>query len=230
MLEPYYSKELSERQITVLVHYFNYFGVEPKDVHYIKTEEFYTDLFPIDLVVIEPNEKFDYYTIATVGLSEYKFDENFARSELLMVMPKTWKPIFDKEQYYWAPALLKDVAYAAVENKRAVKVGQVYLLNEEGKTYSPSTDAIGGIITIAEMYDFDMYEALIGETYTKFFQVVPIDNNDYAKLEQIGPMKFIQFELHDSENPLMVAKMKEKPVEGIDKLIKHNEGKLKKKD
>ena len=227
MLEPYYSKELSERQIEVLVHYFHYFDVDPKEVHYIKTEEFYTDLYPIDLVIIEPNKKFDYYTIATVGFSEYKLDENFARSELMMVMPKEWKPIFDKEKYYWAPALLKDIAYAAVTNKRAVKVGQVYLLNEEGKTYSPSTDAIGGIVTIAEMYDFDIYEALIGETYTKFFQVVPIDNNDYQKIETMGPMKFIQFELHDSENPLMVAKLKEKPVDGIDKLISHNEKKLK---
>lgn len=227
MLETYYSKELSERQIEVLVHYFNYFGVAPEEVHYIKTEEFYTDLFPIDIVVIEPNKKSEYYTIATVGLSSYKLDENFARSELLMAMPKNWKPNFDKEQYYWAPALLKDIAYAAVANKRAVKVGQVYLLNEEGKTYSPSTDAIGGIITIAEMYDFDIYEALIEKTYTKFFQVVPIDNNDYQKLETMGPMKFIQFELHDSENSLMVAKFKEKKVEGIDKLILHNENKLK---
>ena len=230
MLDPYYSKELSERQIEVLIHYFNYFGVEPNDVHFIKTEEYYTDLFPVDLVVVEPNDKFDYYTIATVGLSEYRFDENFVRSELLMVLPKTWKPIFDKEEYYWAPALLKDIAYASIASRRAVKVGQVYLLNEEGKTYSPSTDAVGGIITIAEMFDFDMYESLIGETYTKFFQVVPIDNNDVQKLDEIGPMKFIQFNLHDSEKPLMVAKVKEKPVQGIDRLVKQNESKLKSKN
>lgn len=229
MLDPYFSKELSSRQIQVLIHYFNYFGVEPNDVHYIKTEEFYSDLFPVDLVVIEPNSKFDYYTIATVGLSEYKFEEKYVRSELLLVLPKEWKPIFDKEQYYWAPALLKDVAYASIENKRPIKVGQVYLLNEEGKTYSPSTDAVGAIVTIPEMYDFDMYEEFIDETYTKFFQIVPIENNDIKKLEEIGPMKFIQFDLRDSEKPLMVAKLKEKAVQGIDKLVKQNESKLKSK-
>ena len=229
MAEPYFSEELTERQLAVILHYMQVTGATPDDMHYLKTEEYIGDLFPVDLIVFEPTANFKYYTIATVGLSEYKFSNNFARSELMMVLPLNWKPIFDKEEYYWAPQLLKDVAYCIVDRKQGVNIGQVYLLeNPNGDAkYSDYTDAIGTIVTLPEMFPLSMFERQIGETFTRFFQVVPVNKDDVQKMDEVGPLQFIQFNLHDSEGPLMVAKVKEKQAEGIDRLIQQNESALK---
>ena len=80
MEKPYFADNLSERQAEVIMHYVSVLGSKLEDIHYIKTEEYLSDIYPVDIVVFEPVENFDYYTVATVGLSSYRFEENFARS------------------------------------------------------------------------------------------------------------------------------------------------------
>ena len=232
MAEPYFSKELSERQTAVVMHYLKNLGADPYDMDYVKTQEYNSDVFPVDIAIIDPSELFNYYVVATVGLSSYRFNKNFARCELMMVLPPEWKPVLDKEEFYWAPQLLRDVAYNLIDNDMGVAVGQVHLLNgtEESGTYSPFTDAVGGIITMPEMFPITMCEEKIGDTYTRFMQVVPVTKDDVAKIESMTPFKFIEFELHDSEGPQMVVKLKEKPLQGIDRIIKQNEAVLKEKN
>ena len=232
MKVPYFSDGLTDRQIFVMMHYIRALKTTPDDLHYIKSEEYAHDLFPIDIVVFEPTKEFDYYVVGTVGLSDYRFDKNFSRSELIMALPKTWKPIFDKEEYYWAPQMVRDIAYCVLERKEGTYPGQVYLLTDEslqaeGGTYSPQTDAVGAILTFPEMFSLEMYEREMYHSYVRFLQVVPIDKNDVQKLDEIGPADFIKFDLHDSEGPTMVVKLKEKPLQGIDKLVKQNEDALK---
>lgn len=232
MGEPYFSKELSERQTAVVMHYLRNLISDPNDLDYIKTQEYSSDIFPVDIVVINPSEYFNYYVVGTVGLSSYRFDKNLARSELFMVLPPEWKPVMDKEEFYWAPQLLRDIAYNLIDNDMGVAVGQVHLLTgtEESGTYSPFTDAVGGIITMPEMLPISMCEEKIGDTYTRFMQVVPITKDDVSKIESMTPSKFIEYELHDSDGPQMVVKLKEKPLQGIDKIIKQNESVLKEKN
>lgn len=231
MGEPKFSEKLTVRQAAVLAHYIGTAGLESDNMHYIKSEKYSSDTFSVDIAVFEPMKDFNYYLISTVGLSDYWFDKNFARCELFMVLPPEWKPIFDKEEYFWAPQLLRDIAYNLIENYIGVAVGQVHVLTDSEKdaTYSPFTDAIGGIITMPEMFPVEMSEEKIGETYTRFMQVVPVTKEDVLKIENMTPLKFIEFELHDSDGPQMVVKLKEKPVQGIDKIIKQNESVLKNK-
>ena len=231
MGEPKFSEELSERQTAVVLHYLKNLVAEPSDVTFLKSQEYYSDIFPIDIAIFKPTEFFNYYIVSTVGLSSYRFDNNFARSELMMVLPPEWKTVLDKEEYYWAPQMLRDIAYNLVENNIGVAVGQVHILadTEHEGTYSRFTDAVGGIVTMPEMLHFTMFEEKIGETYTRFMQVVPVTRDDVAKIESMTPLKFIEFELHDSDGPQMVVKLKEKPLQGIDKIIKQNEAILKNK-
>ena len=228
--EPYFSEELSDRQLKVVMHCFKVLGVTPDYLHYIKSEERIYDLFPVDVAVFEPAfEEFNYYVATTVGLSSYRFDNNFARSELLMVLPSTWKPNMDKEEYYWPLRMLQDIAYQLVENKVGVCPGQVFVLGGEDDkaTYSKYTDAVGGIVTMPEMFPIEMFSEKIDETLTRYFQLVPVTNDDVKKIDEVGPKKFTEFELHDADGPTMVVKLKERQVEGIEKLVKQNEDSLK---
>ena len=231
MGEPKFSEELSERQTAVVLHYLKNLGADPFDIDYIKTQEYKSDVSSIDLIVVEPSKEFNYYVVGTVGLSNYRFNKNFARCELFMVLPPEWKPIMDKEEFYWAPQMLRDIAYNLVDNEIGVAVGQVHVLSDTEKegTYSPFTDAVGAIVAMPEMLPFEICEGKIGDTFTRFMQVVPVTRNDVAKIESMTPLKFIEFELHDSDGPQMVVKLKEKPAQGIDKIIKQNEAILKNK-
>lgn len=228
-MEPYFRKELTERQSEVAAFFMKCLGSDVDHMHYIKSQEYYTDYFPIDLIIYEPTEFFDGYVAITAGLSDYRFDKFFGRSELLMVLPKNWKPVFDKEEYYWPLKILLDVAYGVVENKQGTMIGQVYLPREDEDGYTNYSDAIGAILTLPEEFPIQMYEIEGENSYTRFLQVVPISKDDLSKIEENGPAKFIQYNLHDSEGPQMRVKIPEKPLAGIDKIIKQNEDSLKNK-
>ncbi len=227
--EPKFAEELSERQVAVCMHYLKILGLSPDEMQYIKTEIEAFDLYPVDLAIFEPSEAFDYWVITTVGLSEYYFDgDNLARCELMMVVPKEWKPILDKEEHYWVLDMLRDIAYGVIDNKRGLAINQLYLLADlsENETFCKSTDAVGAIVTLPEMLPFSFLEEKIDGSYTRFLQLVPVTANNVSKIEEVGPAKFIEFDLHDSDGPKMVVTLKEKPLQGIDKLVKRNEDSL----
>ena len=228
--KPFFSEVLTDRQVAVINHYIEVMGFKLEDFHYIKSQEFMSDLFPVDIAIFGPTEDFNYYTITTVGLSQYKFPKFFARVELSMVMPITWKPIFGKKEYFWAPQLLLDIAYQIVENNFGVQIGQAYLFEGEKENelpYPEGTDAVGGIVCLPEMFPLNILEAEIEKTYTRFFQIMTLDKNAVSKLDEIGPQNYIRFELHDSSNPLMVVPVRDFKPQGIDKIIKKNEDSLK---
>ena len=225
-MDEFFSSNLSQRQLATILHTMGYIGATPEDVSYIKSEELFEDTFPIDLVIFKPTKEVDYYVMQTVGLSSYFFDKNVRRSELIMMLPKTMKLDFEKPEYDWPRQLLLDIAYGLVENKLGPMVGQVHMPSEND-VYEGSLDVVGGIIVLPEQLSMDFCEEEIEGSYTKFLQVVPITKEDLSKIEDVGPSKFIEFDLHDGDGPQFVAKIKEKKLEGIDKIIKENEDALK---
>lgn len=228
-MEPYFGKDITDRQAEITGFFLGNLGCDPDRMHYIKTEEYFADLYAIDVAVYEPTKYFDYYVATTVGLSDYRFNKNFARSELIMILPKNWKPIFDKEEYYWPLQILLDCAYGLVQNKMGGAYGQVLLPRENDTPYTSYSDAIGGITVVPEMLPVELYNAEVEGEFVWFLQVVPISKNDLEKIELVGLNKFVEFDLHDSEGPQMVVKLQEKPLFGIDKIIKQNEDILKNK-
>lgn len=225
-MDKYFSDELTDRQIQVIMHTMSYIGSTPDDISIIKSEEYISDTFPIDIAIFKPNDNMDCYIMQTVGLSSYYFSKDVARSELLMVLPKTWKEVFDKDEYNWPKDLLLDIAYGMVENKRGPMIGQVHIPSDEF-VYDGSPNIVGGIIVLPEDFSLEFCEEYIEEGYTKFMQVVPVSKDDLAKIEEDGPGKFIEYSLHDADGANFIVKLKEKKLEGIDRIVKQNEDALK---
>ena len=196
-------------------------------MHYVKNQEFLSDLFPIGIAIFEPTKEFDYYIISTIGLSQYYFPKGVQRAELNMVLPKTWKPILDKEEYMWPIELLTDIAYQIIDANYGANVGQVYIFNGDGEPYSKYSDAVGGIVCLPEMFPITILEAEIENSFTRFLQVMTLNKDQLSKVDELGPIEFIKYELHDSEDALMVIPIKEPAPTGIDKIIKKNENSLK---
>lgn len=227
--EPFFSESLTDRQMEVINHFIDVMGFKLKDFNYLKSQEFLTDLYPVDVAIFGPTENFNYYTLSTSGLSQYLLHKNFTRVELCMVLPPTWKPDLGKKENMWAPSMLLDIAYQIVENKIGVNIGQCFVLESENGElpYPEGSDAVGGIVCLPEMFPMDIIEKEIEFSYTRFFQIMTFDKEGLSKLDSMKPIDYIKYELHDTEGPLMVVPMRKVEPKGIDKIIKKNEDTLK---
>ncbi len=228
-MEPFFSEYLTDRQVEVINHFIDIMGFELNDFRYLKSQEYLTDLFPVDVAIFAPTEKFNYYTITTCGLSQYLLNKYFNRIELCMVLPDTWKPNLDRKENMWAPEFLLDIAYQIVENKTGINIGQLFIMNTENGElpYPEGSDAVAGIVCLPEMLDIDIMEKEIEGSYTRFFQIMTVDKDGLSKLDEMSPVDYITYELHDSDKPLMVVPVKKVEAKGIDKIIRKNEDTLK---
>lgn len=216
---------LDDRKKSVLRHFEKTLGVSVEKATYFQTEELLTDLFTVDVVCFEPTDECEYFVVSTVGLSEFQFDKNFARNEIFLVLSKNWKKNFSKEESAWPLRLLHEIAYLAVDEKKAIYLNKVYQVAE--KEFSFVSDAVGGIVVLPEMFDNDVVEEKIGSDYTRFFQVVPVSEMQIMKIEDFGVDSFVRFDLHDTEGPVMTVEFKPAGETTLGKIISHNERSLK---
>ena len=109
----------------------------------------------IDIAIIEPTKKRNYYTLCTIGLGAYKMnidEENFPlaqdRIELLIYLPADWPISPDKfadENNYWPVRLLKSIARVPYYENSFLTFGHTFSNSEEA-TYAENTDKVGAIL------------------------------------------------------------------------------------
>ncbi len=228
-MEKYLSSRMTSRQEDVVLHILKFGGFDVDEAKYIKSEQYFDDPSSIDIAIFSPTEHFDYYLVSTVGLSAYQQDENVARAEIFMLVPPTWKWDLEKPEYSWPVDMLKDVALGLVEKKKGVNLYQVIELAEDN--YNEGTDAVGGVLCFPELNVLEFVEEKINDSYTRFYNFVPLDKNQMSKILDVGVNAFVEFDLHDADGPVnFVAKEpKVKKGSNIDKIIEHNVKTLNKK-
>lgn len=216
--------KLTDRQKFVISHILDTTDYDLESAEYFPNDEEDENL--IEVMLFEPTKNFNFFLLTTVGLSEYKPDENFARCELIMLLPPSWKKVFNMTEYSWPIKFLKRISTELVENERGVFINNVYTL--EGEVFHDKY--IGGVVTFAENLPIKFLEEIYEGEYTRFFQICPIDKVDLNKIEEIGISKFIEFELHDAEGPKLIVEeptIKTKPVKrkksSLDKIISYTE-------
>lgn len=228
-MEPYSFDDITDRQLKTLAHTLSTVGGKAEQVHYFKSEQDLFDLYPVDVAVLEPTEFFDYFIVTTMGLSAYKFPDEIARAELIMLLPSEWKANFSKWEYFWPVKLLQDIAFGVIKNKSGVVPFQVHQIADATEPYE-TTNFIGGIVNFPELFPVEYVDEKIGIDYTRFYQIIPVTKEQVDKINDIGPAKFIQFDLHDAEGPLLnveVPDVKKNEGKKIDRIISHNERTLK---
>ena len=228
-MEPYSFDDITDRQLKTLAHTLSTIGGTAEQVHYFKSEQSVYDLYPMDIAVIEPTEFFDYFVVTTMGLSAYKFPDEVARAELVMILPSEWKADFSKWEYFWPVKLMQDIAFGIIKNKVGVLPLKVFEMAGEDSPYE-TTNFIGGIVNFPELFPVEYIDEKIDYDYTRFYQIIPLTKKQMDKIKDIGASKFIQFDLHDAEGPLLnveVPDVKKNAGKKIDKIISHNERSLK---
>lgn len=213
---------LPERKREVLLHYEKTLLSPLSEAEYVFSDD---DDVDVDIVIMAPGEDFPYYTISTVGLSNYKFNTELARNELTIVMPENYSTNLDKKENAWPVMLLREIIYGAVVNHIHFELNKIYLSSFK----SDELDCIGGIVVIPELMNMDFIDEKIDYDYTRFFLFVPLSEEQIDKAEDVGIKRFIEFDLHDINGPDMVAKYTPPQVNSkLQKMIEHNERNLKK--
>lgn len=150
----------------------------------------------IDIAIIEPTKKRNYYTLCTIGLGAYmmNIDEETSplaheRIELLIYLPPDW-PVspesFNDENYYWPVRLLKSTARIPFYEDSFLTFGHT-VSNSEEETYAANTDKAGAILLspFPDPLEPVTYQ-LSSDKEIEFLQVFPVTQDEMSFRKTFG--------------------------------------------
>ena len=153
--------------------------------------ELYSPDIHLDILVVPPSKKDNYYKLITKGMEAYQMnvpnalkDHDIDRAELVIYLPPDWD--FNQKDNGWVISLLKVIARTPIFENGWIGYGQTFSQNVEGTIpYSPNTTFSNAILFDSNDYLKDKNELYMqSKGRINFFQVVPIYREEmiYAKL------------------------------------------------
>ena len=194
---------IEEEMEAVEGHIQQYFGKFENVFHELSSPDIH-----VDICVVPPSEKRDYYTLVTMGmgahrmnvpeeLAEYKLE----RAELAIALPGNWKLKHEdlkNERWYWPIRLLKTLARLPIASDTWLGFGHT-MDNEED--FAKGTKLCAAILTGPQGAE-DGSEVCIlpGGKEVNFYQVIPLyrDELEYklahdadALLDKMNGISFV---------------------------------------
>jgi hypothetical protein len=174
MPETYTEKELK----IIDSHIESAFGKCKTVLHEIVSVDIHVDIY-----VIEPSKKRNYYTLVTVGMGARKMNvppelkpDKIDRAELLITLPPDWDLNNSDEIYYWPIRWLTMMARLPIEHETWLGWGHT-VPNEE--PFAENTELCGMLVTMP--YYFGEKSAsckLPNKDIVLFYQLVPLYENE----------------------------------------------------
>ncbi len=100
----------------------------------------------LDVIVVPPNEKHNYYQLVTMGMGAYKMKIpqmfkilHLERAELVICLPPDWNVNSSKEEDYWPIRVLKSAARIPVSCNTWLGYGHTISNDEENTQYASNT-------------------------------------------------------------------------------------------
>lgn len=204
VLEVYSEEEIDRLEAFIEEHFGDYQRV----FHEIISPDIH-----VDIAIIEPNEKRNYYTLVTMGMGAHRMnvpkelaDKKLERAELVVCLPPDWelptaKNPCDGEQWYWPLRWLKTLARLPGEEDTWLGWGHTV---SNGAPFAENT-ALCGVVLADPTLFFAADEMPVctfpDEDEVNFYQMIPLyeEEMDYklvnhdatALLERLGDMAMI---------------------------------------
>lgn len=167
----------------------------------------------VDIAIIEPNEKRNYYTLVTMGMGAHRMnvpkelaDKKLERAELVVCLPPDWKlptaenPC-DAEEWYWPLRWLKILARLPGEENTWLGWGHTV---PNGGPFAENTALCGVLLASPTLFSAANEIpvcVLPGEDEVNFYQMIPLYEEELAYkranrgatalLERLGDMAMI---------------------------------------
>ncbi len=198
--EVYTEEEMS----AVERHIQNTFGAFENVFHELVSPDIH-----VDVCVVPPTEKRDYYTLVTMGmgahrmnvpkeLAEYKLE----RAELAIALPPDWKldeEALKEERWYWPIGLLKVLARLPISGDTWLGFGHTI---DKQSPFAENTALCGAILVGPQDVVWEGGEVCVlpGGEEVNFYQVIPLYRNELqykleydadALLEKMAGISFV---------------------------------------
>ena len=146
----------------------------------------------VDICVIEPTKKRNYYTLVTMGMGAHKMNippaletNKLDRAELLITLPADWDLTdknFNDENNYWPLRLLKVMARLPIEHDTWLGWGHTV---PNGEPFADNTELCGVLVTMPYLFEEESFSCeLPNKDMVRFYQLVPLyDNEMQYKIE-----------------------------------------------
>ena len=136
----------------------------------------------LDIIIIPPTEKNNYYQLITMGMGAYPMNvpeelknENLERAELVLYLPPTWNIQSSKEEDYWPIRQLKTIARLPIYNHTWLGYGHTISSGEENSCYADNTKICSMMLVKALNRDnqpLDLKIEPLGKI--NFYQLLPL--------------------------------------------------------
>ena len=175
MVEFYTEKEMK----IISSHIKKNFGEYKNVLHEIVSQDIH-----IDICVIEPTKKRNYYTLVTMGMGAHKMNvpakfesRKIDRAELLITLPPDWNIQNSDETSFWAIRWLKIMARLPIEQNTWLAWG--HTVPNGGMPFAENTKLSGMFVTMP--YFFGNKAAICklpNNDEVNFYQLVPLYENE----------------------------------------------------
>jgi len=190
---------LRERKL-IETHLIKYFGESSYVIHEIESLDIHLDIY-----IIEPTEKKDFYTLITIGMGASKMNvpkscirNKLNRAELIITLPKSWKIDYNNGKWYWPILLLKDLGRLPIHSN--TWLGYSHTISNQIQ-YDKTTKLSGAFLSFpfTAKENIKSLHSKIGLfKNVNFYQVVPIYEeemnykikNGVEKFEELFPTNF----------------------------------------
>lgn len=133
----------------------------------------------VDICLIPPARKRNYYTLVTMGMGAHKMNVpeelskyKLERAELLITLPADWKIVDKDEKWYWPIRLLKNMARLPIEEDTWLGWGHTV---DNTKPYAENTKLCGALIASPEAGERDRETCkLPDKSEVNFYHIIPL--------------------------------------------------------
>jgi len=175
---------------------------EPKTVFH----ELVSDLVHLDIHIVPPGPKRDYYTLVTTGMSARAMTvpegfEELSYAELLMCLPPDWplrQEDFIDERNYWSIRWLKTLARMPHEYNTWLGHAHTIPNGDPPAPFAPNTALCGAMIVPPILIPKESHALTVSpEMQIHFYAVVPLYQEEMElKLKRGAQALFDRFDRH----------------------------------
>lgn len=172
--------------------------------------ELYSPDIHLDILIVPPSKKDNYYKLITKGMGAYKMnvpqqlkDCDIDRAELVIYLPPDWN--FNQKDNSWIISLLKVIARTPIFENGWIGYGQTFSQTIEGTMpYSSNTGFSNAILFNSNDYLKNKNELYIPtKGKINFFQVVPIYREEMIFAKLYGAKELTKVLSKESSQPIV---------------------------
>lgn len=157
--------------------------------------ELYSPDVHLDILIIPPDTKNNFYKLVTRGLGAYKMnvpdvikDEGLDRAELVLYLPPDWNFDFEKEENGWVISQIKNIARTPIKEDSWIGFGHTFSEDEKATIpFAKNTKFSSTLLLNALNKDYEFLDlTLSNKGRINFYQIFPLYKEEMLYKQQKG--------------------------------------------